>query len=57
MIKSIKAWAVIDTKDPKLRVRDIYGDKDLKLLRGEKLIRVEIHETFRKRSNKRQGRK
>lgn len=46
MIKSIKAWAVVDGKKPKLKVIEIYDDKDIKLLRGEKLIRVEINEVY-----------
>lgn len=43
-IKSIKAWAIVDKDNPKLKVIEIYNDKDIKLLKGEKLVRVEIVE-------------
>ena len=40
--RPIKAWAVIDTKKPRLLVSEIYEDKDIVLNKGEKLIRVLI---------------
>ena len=41
-IKSIKAWAVVDKNKPKIKVIEIYDDKDVLLNKGEKIIRVEI---------------
>lgn len=48
-IKSIKAWTVVDKENPKFKVLEIYGDDDIKLLKGEKLVRVEIIEIITKR--------
>ena len=46
-LKSIKAWAIVDKDKPKLKVLEIYEDKDIKLLRGEKFVRVEIKEILK----------
>lgn len=55
MIKPIKAWAAI--KNNKLDAMEIYADKDIILLPGESLIRVEIkpHEPEAKRVPKRKN--
>lgn len=48
-IKSIKAWAVVDKENPKLKVLEIYEDDDITILKGEKLVRVEIVEVITKK--------
>lgn len=48
-LKSIRAWAVVDKDKPKLKVLEIYNDDDIKLLKGERLVRVEIVEIISKK--------
>jgi len=43
--RAIKAWAVVDKKNPKIDVMDIFKDKDIKCAKSEKIIRVEIKES------------
>jgi hypothetical protein len=40
--RSIKAYAVVDRKNPKLKVLDIFQDKYVRQYKGEEICRVEI---------------
>ena len=43
MIKPIKAYAIVKTKNPHLKALEIYAKKDgVVLMRDEKFVRVEI---------------
>jgi hypothetical protein len=40
--KPIQAWAVVPLNRPRLKVNEIYDSKDVKLEKGEKLIKIII---------------
>ena len=42
--KPAKAYAVVDIKKPVISVMEIYETKDIKIEKGEKIIRVKIEE-------------
>jgi len=44
MIRKIIAYAVVKKKNPKLKVSEIYEDKDITLNKDEEIIKVEIIE-------------
>lgn len=43
-MRTIKAYAIVKKKNPKLEVREIYEDKHVFLNKDEKIIVVEIKE-------------
>lgn len=43
--KPIRAFAIVKTSNPKLKVSEIYDTKDLSLEKGEKLIEVVVTTT------------
>jgi hypothetical protein len=47
MIRKIIAYAVVKKKNPKLKVSEIYEDKDITLNKDEEIIKVEINERKR----------
>ena len=40
--RPIRAWAIVKVKNPKIDALEIYKDKNVLMLKTEKLIRVEI---------------
>lgn len=41
-IKIVKAWAVVKTVNPKIKISEIYDTKEISIEKGEKLIEVMI---------------
>jgi len=44
-MRAKKAWAIVNKKEPKIDIYQIYDTKDVELSKGEKFIRVEIKES------------
>jgi hypothetical protein len=42
--RSIKAYAIVNKKEPVISVFEIYKSKDIMCMKHEKIIRVEIKE-------------
>lgn len=43
-MKSITAYAIVDKKNPVIKIKDIYDTKDVVLLDTEKIIKITISE-------------
>lgn len=43
-MKSKTAYAIVDKKNPKIDIYDIYSDKNVLCAKGEKIIKVVISE-------------
>lgn len=49
-MKTKLAWAIVDKKEPRIQIEDIYQDKNgIIITKEEKFIRVEIKEVIKKK--------
>lgn len=43
-MRTKRAWAIVDKKNPQFNIYEIYADRDVVILASERFVRIEIKE-------------